>query len=107
MDYASALSRWGYGDFVAAVRQARSAPSGSDPVAEAAKERDEGFEAAHFVDTIARNLERGRLLLLIVGDGIQEGLEELTRTVSRSPQLGFTLALVELALFRRRRNESL
>lgn len=101
IDYASAVSHWSYSDFVAAVRQARSAPDNADPLAEAVRQQEEGFDETHFADAVARNLERGRFLLLIVGDGIHEGLEQLTTTVSRTPQLGFTLALVELALFRR------
>lgn len=99
--YAAAMSHWSYSDFVAAARKAPSALSGVDPLADAVRQQEEGFDPAHFADAVARNLERGRFLLLIVGDGIHEGLEQLTTTFSRTPQLGFTLALVELALFRR------
>jgi hypothetical protein len=42
---------------------------------------------------------RGRLLLLIIGDGIHEGVEHMAEFLQRAPQLGFTLGLVELALF--------
>lgn len=42
----------------------------------------------------------GRFLLLVVGDGIQEGVEQMAEFLARTPQLGFSLALVEMALFR-------
>jgi hypothetical protein len=38
--------------------------------------------------------------LLIVGDGIQEGIEHMAEFLQRAPHLGFTLGLIELALFR-------
>jgi hypothetical protein len=61
---------------------------------------DKGFQEARFVDAVSRNLARGRFLLLIVGDGIQEGIEHLADFLNRTPQLGFTLGLVEMAMFR-------
>jgi hypothetical protein len=49
---------------------------------------------------VTRNLARGRFLLLIVGDGIHSGVEHLVDTLAATPHLGFSLALVELALFK-------
>ncbi len=56
-------------------------------------------EESDFVDSVMRNMQRGHFLLLIVGDGIRESTEELAAYLSRSPQLHFTLALVELRIF--------
>ncbi|MFH1141626.1 MAG: hypothetical protein V1724_08225 [Chloroflexota bacterium] len=50
------------------------------------------------VDTVARNLRQGRILLLIVGDGIHETVEELAHLLDRHPGLRFTLALIEMQI---------
>lgn len=57
-------------------------------------------EKSVLIDNIQRNLERGRFLLLIAGDGIRESVEEMIEYLSKSAQLQFTLGLVELQLFR-------
>ena len=97
IDYATAISKWSYEELCNAVRKAGA--SGDDPVAAAVADEAE-FDRARFVDTVSRSLSRGRFLLLIVGDGIQEGVEHLADTLAKSPHLGFSLALVELAMFR-------
>ena len=96
IDYATAISKWSYEDLCNAVR--RTGATGDDPVA-AAMAEEADFDRARFVDTVSRSLTRGRFLLLIVGDGIQEGVEHLANTLAKSPHLGFSLALVELAMF--------
>ena len=97
IDYAAAMSRWTYEDLCEAV--AKSGRGGDDPVAAVVAE-DPDFDRARFVDTVSRGLQKGRFLLLIVGDGIQEGVEHLAETLSRNPQLNFSLSLVEMAVFR-------
>lgn len=97
IDYATALSKWSYADLSEKLR--RPGQSDADPVYEAVAAANE-CDRADFVDTVSRSLGLGRFLLLIVGDGIQEGVEHLAETLARSPQLGFSLALVELAVFR-------
>ena len=57
--------------------------------------RDESF----FHDAVSKNLKLGRFLLLIVGDGIREGMESMTRFLQQYAGFHFTLALVEVALF--------
>ncbi len=56
-------------------------------------------EEGDFIDSVTKNMQRGHFLLLIVGDGIRESTEELASYLSSSPQLHFTLALVELRIF--------
>jgi len=58
------------------------------------------MEEHTLIDKISRNLSPGRFLLLIIGDGIRESVEELVSYLSQSPQLHFTLALVELQVYR-------
>lgn len=97
IDYATAMSKWTYDQLRDALKNAGAA--GEDPLVTAVQEQPD-FDKARFIDTVSRNLTKGRFLLLIVGDGIQEGVEHLADTLSRSPHLSFSLALVELALFR-------
>jgi hypothetical protein len=59
------------------------------------------------IDNCERNLKRGRLLLLIVGDGIRESVEDMVTYLSSSPQLQFTLGLVELQVFKNPNSEGL
>jgi hypothetical protein len=96
IDYASAMSKWTYDQLRDAVKRAGGV--GEDPLVAAAQNQPD-FDQARFIDTVSRNLVKGRFLLLIVGDGIQESVEHLANTLSRSPHLSFSLALVELALF--------
>ena len=55
---------------------------------------------AEFVDNVSRNLRRGEFLLLIIGDGIQEGAANIVDFVQRYSGLHFNLAMVEAALYR-------
>jgi hypothetical protein len=100
IDYAQEMARWAYEDLVRAVGQARGQVGEADPLI-GLIENDEEFDRGEFIDTVARNLECGRHLLLVVGDGIQEGVERMAEFLSKTPQLGFRLALVEMALYRR------
>ncbi len=100
IDYATELSRWSYIELVSAVRGASDSKD-SDPLISAARgAAEDEFSEAEFTDAVSRNLAGGKFLLLIVGDGIQEGVESLVEFLQRTPQLGFTLGLVELALFK-------
>ena len=100
IDYATEISRWSYSELVSAIRNTSDSKV-LDPLTNAARAAaGEEFNEAEFTDTVSRNLARGRFLLLIVGDGIREGLESMVEFLQRTPQLGFTLGLVELALFK-------
>lgn len=57
-------------------------------------------DEAEFVDNVTRHLQRGQFLLLIIGDGIREGVENIVDFVQRHSGLHFNLALVEAALYR-------
>jgi hypothetical protein len=98
LDYAKELSRWSYTDLVQAT--CRALGSAGDPVYAAANASDEALPPHQFADAVARNLRRGRFVLLIVGEGIRESVEELADFLHSYGHLSFTLALVELALHR-------
>jgi hypothetical protein len=52
-----------------------------------------------FIDAVSLNLERGRFLLLIIGDGIREGAESIATFLQQHAGMHFTLGLVDLAVF--------
>lgn len=57
------------------------------------------LDEAQFVDAIETRLRSGRILLLIIGDGIQEGVESLTTSLQLHAGLHAVLALVELSIW--------
>jgi hypothetical protein len=94
LDYAKEVSLWGYEELERAVR-AKTQATIYESVAQNVEELDE----QQFIDDVSRNLRRGRFLLLIVGDGIREGVERMAEFLQQHGHLSFALALVELAIF--------
>ena len=100
IDYAKEIARWTYDDLVKAIRQA-GLKSSQDPLVEMMKQiAGEDFEEQRFIDQVSKNLRLGRSLLLIVGDGIQEGVEQMASFLQQTPQLGYQLALLEIGIYR-------
>ena len=95
LDYAGVLASWSYDDLEREVRN-RTKRSPFEIVSEA-----HGSVQEHiFVDRVARRLKRGEFLLLIIGDGIRQGVEEIASYVQEHSGLRLNLALVEAAIFR-------
>lgn len=99
MDYAAQLQSWTFEDLDAAVRRAEL-PGGGKPtgLVECFDDHDD-FDPLAFMDAVTRNLRRGRMLLLVVGDGIREGLESLAGIIQRHPGFHAALGLIELKIF--------
>ena len=97
LDYAKELSRWSSSDLQREASRRLGRPGNAllDLVREAGHEVDE----ADFNDALTANLRRGRFLLLIVGDGIREGVEAIAEYLQAHAGLHFTLGLVELPIF--------
>ena len=97
LDYAKELSRWSSSDLQreASRRLGRSGNALLELVRRAGHEVDE----ADFNDALTANLRRGRFLLLIVGDGIREGVEAITEYLQQHANLHFAFGLVELPLY--------
>ncbi len=98
LDYTQELASWGYEDLQREVSK-RLGKRGNvlyDLIRQVSPETDE----AAFVDNVERYLKRGEFLLLIVGDGIREGVGKIVDFVQRHSGLHFQLALVEAALYR-------
>ena len=94
IDYAKELSRWTASDLQREVSR-RTGRAVLDLVREAGHAVDE----VAFNDALTLNLRRGRFLLLIVGDGIREGVEAIAEYLQAHAGLHFTLGLVELPIF--------
>jgi hypothetical protein len=98
LDYAKELSLWSYEELESAIRRSRK--EGSESLYNIVAAHGVELDEADFIDNVERNLRRGRFLLLIVGSGIREGVEHLTDFLQRHAHLNFTIALLELAIYR-------
>jgi hypothetical protein len=97
IDYAAGLSKMEYEDLDSAIADATGLSGG---LIGRMKARGLEVNPKHFHDAISQNLRRGNFLLLAIGDGIQEGVEAMADFLQGQPQLGFTLRLIEMAMFR-------
>ncbi len=100
VDYAKELVNWSFEDLDTAVRQAiQPEAMAGKGIIELLEAEDQLLDESQLIDTVTRNLQRGRLLLLIVGDGIRERVEAISSYLQDTPGLHFSLALLELALY--------
>lgn len=98
IDYAKELTTWSYSKLNNSVKQRSKESNGIIDLIKKQEVVDESQEQV-IIDNIERNLKRGRILLLIVGDGIRESVEDMVDFLSTSAQLQFTLGLVELQVY--------
>lgn len=99
MDYAKDIAEWSYDDLAEAIN-AKNGTNNENPLYAIVKESPETPAEHIFVDQVSRNLALGRHLLLIVGDGIQEGAENLANFLQQNMGLHFTLGLLEMGIFK-------
>lgn len=96
IDYAKELQRWSYED----LQRACAARKGSDfELFEFMASRAGSLDQKTFSDSVTRNLRDGRCVLLVVGDGIREGVEAIGEYLTGSGALQFSFGLVELPVF--------
>lgn len=96
IDYAKELSHWHYQKLDEATQKA----SGKKLWELVNETNAPELSESQFIDTVARNLQAGRFLLLIVGDGIREEMERMAAFLQGTPQLRFSLAMIELQVYR-------
>jgi hypothetical protein len=96
LDYARAVTGWHFNDLQLAARKALKDPSFS--LWNLVKEQSDLSEN-QFVDAIERRLRFGRLMLLIIGDGIHEGVEELAAFLQLHAGVHAGLALLDLSIW--------
>jgi len=97
LDYAKELSRWSSSDLQREVSH-RLKRKGN-PLLDIVQEVNSPLDEMQFNDALTQNLRRGRFLLLIVGDGIREGVEAITEYLQQHAGLHFSLGLVELPIY--------
>lgn len=97
LDYVAALSAMTYEAFERAVLRGSHAPV---RLYDLVRDHPEALEEAEFVDAVARNLARGRMLAIVLGDGIRAETEVLGDLLQSHAGAHFTFALVELATWR-------
>lgn len=98
LDYAKDLASWGYEDLQRQV--SLSLGQSGNTLYDLVLRQSPDLNEAEFVDNVTRHLRRGEFLLLIIGDGIQEGAANIVDFVQRYSGLHFNLAMVEAALYR-------
>lgn len=97
LDYAKELSRWSSSDLQREVNRRLKAPG--NPLLELVRKSDPNVDELQFNDALTANLRRGRFLLLIVGDGIREGVEAIAEYLQAHAGLHFSLGLVEVPIY--------
>jgi hypothetical protein len=103
IDYAKELSTWTFSKLNESVKvSSQLLNNNTKGIIELIKEFDliDENQEQIIIDNIERNLKRGRFLLLIVGDGIRESVEDMVDYLSSTPQIQFTLGLVELQVYK-------
>lgn len=99
LDYAKELSRWSSSDLQREVSRNLKWKLQQDPVISFVRDAGHEVNEIDFNDNLTINLRRGRFLLLIVGDGIREGVEAIAEYLQAHADLHFSLGLVELPIF--------
>lgn len=97
LDYAKELTRWSSSDLQREVAQ--HVKYDGNPIIHLLEQAGHTVDEATFNDALTHNLRRGRFLLLIVGDGIREGVEAITEYLQVHAGLHFSLGLVELPIY--------
>lgn len=97
LDYAKELARWSAADLQREV--ARRVPGEGNPLLRLMSEAGHSVDEISFNDALTLNLRRGRFLLLIVGDGIREGVEAIAEYLQANAGLHFSLGLIEMPVF--------
>jgi hypothetical protein len=105
LDYAKEFTRWSYEDLQREVSK-RTGKKGN-VLYELASDGEPELDESSFVDNVSRTLARGAFLLLIVGDGIREGVEAIAEYLDKYAGVNFTLGLLELGVYSINENERL
>ncbi|HAN78671.1 MAG TPA: hypothetical protein DCQ31_13370 [Bacteroidales bacterium] len=100
IDYAKELNKWDFQKLDNSVRvSSQKYNQTNEGIIEILSKYDT-IDEKELIDNAEKNLRKGRFLLLIVGDGIRENVQDMVEYLSQMPQLYFTLALVELQIFK-------
>jgi hypothetical protein len=104
LDYAKDLAKWDYSKFESMCLKARKRDEKT--LLEIIQNYYPDIDEADFINNVQKSLEKGRFLLLIIGDGIQENMEDLVQYIHRNENLHFTLGLIELPVYKNPTDEN-
>ena len=100
LDYAKELSNWTYSDLQREINR-RLNEKGNTLFQLAQSAHPELVPSeSDFVDSVSRNLEHGKFLLLLAGDGIREGAKGIVEFLDNVGHLNFAFAMVELNVYK-------
>jgi hypothetical protein len=97
LDYPKELSRWSSSDVQREV--SNRLKRAGNPLLDEVRKVNAEVDEQQFNDALTANLRRGRFLLLIVGDGIREGVEAIAEYLQLHAGLHFSLGLIELPIY--------
>ena len=94
MEYAAAVFRLNYEGLQSAILSARKSTKAEEFTSLLAivEQQKHVIDEAEFIDAVTRNLKKGRAIVAIVGDGIQEDLMSLAELLQSHAGLRFTFA---------------
>lgn len=98
LDYAKDISKWSFAKFEENCLRARKGKEQS--LYEVLEQFYPEIDERVFIDNTQRNLSQARFLLLLVGDGIRENVEELASFLHQFGNMNFTLSMIEIPVYK-------
>jgi hypothetical protein len=98
LEYAKALSKMSFDDLERAIKTARK--DHNCRIYDFVENDPDVLDEARFIDAVSSNLRRGRLLLLVIGDGIREEAADLIEHLQGALLHQFIFAFVEIRFWR-------
>ncbi len=108
IDYSSSVSKWSYKQLDDVTKAYTKKYEGSEQSLLEWVEHQRGpVEKSHayFEDVVAKNLQLGRFLTLIVGDRIKSSVVDMLGYINKYPHLAISMALVELNCFHEKKDQ--
>lgn len=105
IDYAQRVAQWKDDDLEDSIKRSldidnKSVNKSLFQLVQDATEDSDALDESIFNDAVRRNLRLGRMLLLVVGDGIREDTASLSDYLQQHAGFHFTLGMVEMAMFK-------
>src|SRR3954451_22628376 len=95
LEYAASVFRLSYQELERAVLRARKVTGEDAKSLFELASVDSDLDEAAFVDSVSRNLQRGRAIIAVVGDGIREDIMPLAELLQSHAGHRFTFVLIE------------
>jgi hypothetical protein len=99
LDYARAVTGWHFDDLQKAVQRARKEPSSTLWDLINRPDYPSDLEEHEFVEAVERRLRFGRIMLLVISDGLHEGAEALASFLQLHAGVHAGLALLDLSIW--------